>query len=114
MFGSLQLLVVQVISYAAFAGGVWALIDISRRSPAAFASAGKQTKTLWLILAIVATAVLFVVLPFPLGNGGGALNGIIGLAAATVVIIYHVGVKPALGTHRREPKGGGRSTKGGW
>lgn len=113
MFGTLQWFVLVIISYAAFVGGVWALIDIARRSPGAFVSAGKQSKTVWSILLILATALLFVVLPFPLGNGGGAL-GFIGLIGATVVIIYHVGVRPALGSFPKGPRGGGRSTKGGW
>ncbi|NTV39011.1 MAG: DUF2516 family protein [Demequinaceae bacterium] len=113
MFAFLQLIVLSVISYAAFIGGVWAIVDISRRGPGAFVSAGKQTKTLWLIITIVATAILFISLPYPFGGGGGPFN-LIGLAAAAAVIVYHVGVKPALGAHRKGPKSGGRSTKGGW
>ena len=113
MFAFLQLIVLSVISYAAFAFGVWAIFDIARRGPEAFVSAGKQTKTLWLIIVVVATAILFISLPYPFFDGGGPFN-IIGLAAAAAVIVYHVGVKPALGTHRRGPKAGGRNTKGGW
>lgn len=115
MFQFLQFLVIAVISYAAFGAGVWGLIDASRRSHDAFVSAGKQTKTLWIVLLSVATALLFISLPFPLGGGSGPLN-IFGLAAAVAVIIYHVGVKPALGPHRRGPSGGGRSNRntGGW
>jgi hypothetical protein len=113
MFAFLQLIVLSVISYAAFVGGIWAIVDIARRGPEAFVSAGKQTKILWLIIIIVATAVLFISLPYPFGGGGGPFN-IIGLAAAAAVIVYHVGVKPALGAHRRGPKGGGRSNKGSW
>lgn len=115
MFSFLQFLVVAVISYAAFGGGVWALVDASRRSNDAFVNAGKRTKTLWIVILAVATALLFISLPFPLGGGSGPLN-IFGLAAAVAVIIYHVGVKPALGPHRRGPSGGGRSNRntGGW
>jgi Ca2+/H+ antiporter len=114
MFGFLQLVVVSVLSYAAFALGVWALIDIARRGPEVFVSAGKQTKVLWLIIAVVATAVLFIFLPYPFFNGAGVLN-IFGLAASAAVIVYHVGVKPALGAHRKGPKGGGRNNnKGSW
>lgn len=115
MFAGLQVLVIAIISYAAFGGGVWALIDASRRSNDAFVNAGKQSKTLWVVMLAVATAFLFVSLPFPLGGGSGPF-GILGLAAAVVVIIYHVGVKPALGPHRRGPSGGGRSHRntGGW
>jgi 4-hydroxybenzoate polyprenyltransferase len=113
MFAFLQLIVLSVISYAAFALGVWAIFDIARRGPEAFVSAGKQTKILWLLIVIVATAVLFISLPYPFGQGGGPFN-IIGLAAAAAVIVYHVGVKPALGVHRKGPKGGGRSNKGSW
>ncbi|NYI42550.1 DUF2516 family protein [Demequina lutea] len=113
MVGFLQLVILNVVSYAAFIGGVWAIIDIMRRGSEAFVSAGKQTKILWLVIMVVATAVLFISLPIPFGGGGGPFN-IIGLAAAAAVIVYHVGVKPALGAHRKGPKGGGRSNKGSW
>ncbi len=113
MFGFLQLVVGSVLAYAAFALGVWAIFDIVRRGPETFVSAGKQTKVLWLIIVGVATAVLFIFLPFPFFHGAGVLN-IFGLAASAAVIVYHVGVKPALGAHRKGPKGGGRSNKGSW
>lgn len=115
MFQFLQFLVIAVISYAAFGGAVWGLIDASRRSNSAFVNAGKQTKTLWVVFLGVATALLFISLPYPFGGGSGPF-GIIGLAATVAVIIYHVGVKPALGPHRRGPSGGGRSNRntGGW
>ncbi len=113
MFAFLQFIVLTVISYAAFVAGVWAIVDIARRRPEAFTSAGKQTKILWLVIVIVATAILFLALPYPFGGGSGPLN-FIGLIAAAAVIVYHVGVKPALGSRPRGPKGGGRNTKGGW
>jgi len=115
MFGFLQFLVVVGISYALFAGGVWAIVDAARHPASAFVSAGKQSKVLWLVIVGAATAWLFVTLPAPLGRGDGPFD-IFGLAAAVAVIIYHVGVKPALGPHRRGPSGGGRSTRnsGGW
>jgi len=115
MFAGLQWLLVVVISYVIFGAGVWALVDAARRDASAFVNAGKQTKTLWLILVGAATVWLFIALPAPLGRGGGPFD-IFGLAAAVVVIVYHVGVKPSLGPHRRGPSGGGRSNrnKGGW
>jgi cytochrome bd-type quinol oxidase subunit 2 len=114
MVGFLQLVILNVVSYAAFGGGVWAIVDIARRRPEAFVSAGKQTKVLWLIIVVVATAVLFLALPYPFAKGKMSIFDIVPIAAAVGVIIYHVGVKPALGTHRRGPKGGGRSNKGSW
>ncbi|WP_291378418.1 DUF2516 family protein [Demequina sp.] len=115
MFSFLQFLVVAAISYAAFGAAIWGLVDASRRSNEAFVSASKQTKTLWVVILVVATALLFISLPFPLGGGSGPF-GIVGLAAAVAVIVYHVGVKPALGPHRKGPSGGGRNTRntGGW
>lgn len=113
MFSSLQDVVIVAISYTAFAFGVWAIIDVTRHSHGSFTSAGKQTKVLWLIFVILATAILFISLPGPLGKGGGPFN-IVGLIAVAVVVIYHVGVKPALGGHNKGPRGGGRSAKGGW
>lgn len=113
MLSSLQFLVVAAISYTAFFFGVYAIVDIARRSPGAFTNAGKQSKTLWLIIIILATAILFISLPYPLGQGGGPFT-IVGLIAGAVVIVYHVGVKPALGAHRRGPRGGNHNAKGGW
>lgn len=114
MFAFLQFLVVAAISYAAFAGAIWALVDAGRRTPGAFVGAGKQTKTLWMIILGVATALLFISLPYPFGQGSGPF-GLLGLASAAAVVIYHVGVKPALGPHRKGPRGGGRrSNSGGW
>jgi len=114
MFATLQFLIVTLLSYAAFGLGVWALIDAVRRAPGAFESAGKQTKTLWVVILTVATAILFISLPFPYGSASMSIFNFVGLAAAVAVIIYQVGVKPALGAHRKGPRGGGRSTKGGW
>ena len=113
MFGFLQFLVVSIISYAAFIGAVWGLVDASRHSQAAFVSAGKQTKTLWVVILVIATAILFISLPYPFGGGSGPF-GIVGLASAVAVIVYHVGVKPALGARRRGPRGGRAQNKGGW
>jgi 1,4-dihydroxy-2-naphthoate octaprenyltransferase len=116
MFSLLKFLVVTVISYAAFGAGVWALIDASRRSNSAFTNASKQSKTLWIVILAIATALLFVALPLPFSSGQLSIFDIVGLAAAVAVVIYHVGVKPALGPHRRGPSGGGRSNRntGGW
>jgi len=114
MFAFLQFLIVTALSYAAFGLGVWGLIDAARRGPGVFENAGKQTKTLWVVILSVATAILFVTLPFPYGSASRSIFNFVGLAAAVAVIVYHVGVKPALGQHRKGPRGGGRSTKGGW
>jgi hypothetical protein len=111
MFAFLQFLVVTVISYAAFGGAVWALIDAARRRPAAFTNAGKQSKNVWLLILGIATALLFISLPYPFGGGGGPFD-LLGIASAVAVVIYFVGVKPALGPHYRGPKGGGRAPSG--
>jgi hypothetical protein len=115
MFAFLQLLVVQALSYAAFIGGAWALVDVIRRAPDAFVSAGKQSKNLWLLFVGVATAVLFIAIPYPFGLAVLSIFNFVALAAAVVVVIYPVGVTPALGPHRKGPRGGGRrSNSGGW
>jgi hypothetical protein len=116
MFQFLQILVMAAIWYAAFGGAVWGLIDASRRSNDAFVNAGKQSKTLWVVILAVCTALLFVWLPFPFTRGGTDPIGFFTLIIIVAVIVYHVGVKPALGPHRRGPSGGSRSTRntGGW
>lgn len=113
MFALLQDAVIIIISYAAFVGGVWALIDAARTPEAAFTTAGKQSKTLWVVLTVCATAVLFISLPFPFGSGSGPL-WFVGIGAIAVVIIYHVGVKPAVAPYRGMKGPRGPSGRGGW
>lgn len=114
MLGSMQELVTTALAYAAFGLAVYALVDVLRRRPEAFVSAGKQTKAIWGSIVGVATAITFIALPRPLGVGILWTFSFITLAAIAASIIYIVGVKPALGPHR---KGGGsrppRNT-GGW
>lgn len=113
MFGPLQQLIVAIISIAAFGGAVWGLVDAVRVPQDAFPAAGKQSKTLWVVLLGVATAVLFTSLPYPLGWGSGPF-GFLGLAASVAVIVYFVGVRPAIEPFRRSSGGPRRSNTGGW
>lgn len=114
MFAVLQYGVVILIAYAGFIGAVWALISAAGAPAGAFVSAGKQSKTLWVVLTAAASAIQFVFLPFPFGNGGGPLN-FLGIAGIAIAIIYHVGVKPAIAPYRgyKGPRGGQRNS-GGW
>ena len=116
MFSGVQSLIVIVLSYAAFAGAVFALVDAIRAPQSAFTAAGKQNKTLWVVLLSIATLLLFVFLPYPLGGNGGGIFGFLGLAASAAAIIYIVGVRPAIAPFRNT--GGGRGPRsggtGGW
>ncbi|WP_062381444.1 DUF2516 family protein [Demequina pelophila] len=111
MFGSLQAMVVLVISAAALAGAVWGVIDAARRPDTAFRNAGKLTKTIWLAILGVATLIAFISLPWPLGTGGG-IGGILGIVSVVAVIVYFVDVRPKIGG----PTLGGNSNRssGGW
>lgn len=114
MFGTLQWGIVLILSVAAFVGAVWGVIDASRYSPQTFVNAGKQTKTVWVVLLVIAALVAFVSLPAPIGQGGGII-GFLGIAAVAVVGIYFAGVRPKLrefGPPRRNPGGG--NNRGGW
>lgn len=115
MFAILQTAVIAIIAYAGLAGAVWALINAATAPGQAFTTAGKQSKTLWVVLTAAASAVLFVLLPFPFGSGGGPLN-LLGIGGIAVAIIYHVSVKPAIAPHRgtRGPRGGSHRNSGGW
>ena len=116
MFALFQLALVAILSYAALVAAVWALVDAARTPGEAFTSAGKQSKTLWLVLTGIASALLIVLAPHPFGNGGGVIN-FLGIGAAAAVIIYHVSVKPAVAPYRniRRPKGGNSGpSRGGW
>lgn len=87
IFGAQSLLQV-VIGVGVLAMMLWALIDCARTRPDAFVAAGKRTKTFWLLLTGVATAIgfIFVFSPFNLFN-------VIAIVAAGV---YHADVRPAL------------------
>ena len=81
-----------VISLAVFAIKVWALVDAISRSEPAFPAAGKQTKTFWIVVLVLAVF-----------SGFLGFLSILGLVAA---IVYLVDVRPAVRGLRR----GGSST----
>jgi hypothetical protein len=115
MFAALQWGIVLILSVAAFVGAVWGVIDASRYTPQTFTNAGKQTKTVWVVLLVVAALIAFISLPAPIGQGGGIV-GFLGIAAVVIVGIYFAGVRPKLrefGPPRRGGTGGGNS-RGGW
>lgn len=93
LFASLQALIVLAISVAALVAAIVATIHAARTPEGAFKAAGKQSKTLWLIVMLAAAVIAFVSLPWPLGSGSGAL-GILGLVSLGAVIYYLVEVKP--------------------
>ena len=76
---------------------LFALVDAAVRPEPVWRAAGTSSKTLWLVLLVV--AVLF--------NGLGGILAIAGLVAA---IVYLVDVRPKL----REVRGGGRPGGGRW
>ena len=119
MLGFLQGLINWALSAAVLAFGIWALIDAIRHSDAAFTSAGKLSKMVWVAILAVAAAIAFVSLPalpflYVFGASGGGVFWFGGLAASVAIIVYFVSIRPKLG-----PSGGssgGRSTRssGGW
>jgi nitrate/nitrite transporter NarK len=78
-----------VIFLAVFAIKIWALVDALTRRDAAFPAAGKQTKTLWIVILVLA-----------LFSGFLGFLSILGLVAA---IVYLVDVRPAV---KVIPRGG--------
>ncbi len=109
LFGSLQMLVTLALSVAALVGSVWALIDAAKYSNDAFVAAGKQTKTIWLVILGVAALIAFLSMPYPLGGGGG-ITGFLGIIAIVAVIYYFVDVRVKVAPHHRP---GSRGPKGG-
>ncbi len=95
-----------VLSIAAFALTVYALVDVLRRPAEAFPYAGKRTKTFWSVVLGVATAVAFVFL----FNSPLSIFGILSVVAAG---IYLADVRPAVRTYRGGP-GRGLGSTGGW
>ncbi|SEJ09728.1 DUF2516 family protein [Demequina mangrovi] len=120
MFGVLQSLLVWALSAATLAACAWGLIDAARRPEAAFTSAGKWSKTIWLIILGVATALAFIsmpALPFLniLGANGGGVLWFGGLAAIVAAAIYFADVRPKLGSGGFGSSGGSRGrSSGGW
>lgn len=68
----------------------WAFIDAVSRRAELFEAAGKQTKSLWMLILGVALAAFMITLPFM-----GLLN-ILNMAGAVASIVYLVDVRPAL------------------
>ncbi|MEO8106736.1 MAG: DUF2516 family protein [Actinomycetes bacterium] len=79
-----------VLSFAAFALGVFTFIDALTRPTAAFVAAGKLTKPIWLAITGVSALVLF---PFfrPFG-----LFSFFGIPALVAVLVYFLDVRPAV------------------
>ena len=90
---------------AAFVVEAWAFVDAIIRPKAAFPAAGKQTKTIWLLILGVATVI---------GVAGAvqllSLVSIIPIAAFAAAAIYLVDVRPKVrtmkaGSSRQGPYG---------
>ncbi|WP_270886839.1 DUF2516 family protein [Pedococcus sp. 5OH_020] len=90
VLGSAQGIVILLLSLAAFAAEVFALVDALRHRPDAFVAAGKRTKKFWTLV-----------------TGVGALFGFISVANSTTLFsvgiiaivaagIYLADVRPAL------------------
>ena len=109
MIANLQYYVMLAVGLVAFGLSLWALVDAGSRPAGAFTSAGKRTKTFWLVLTALATALTFV------GVGGGL--SFFTLGSAIVAGIYLADVRPAVQPYsrRRGPGGpGGTPSRGGW
>jgi cobalamin synthase len=83
-----QGLIVLLLSLAAFAVEVFALVDAAREREDAFRAAGKQTKQRWLVFLAIATLVGF-------GSISARLS-FFGLIAVVVAAVYLADVRPAL------------------
>lgn len=109
MIATAQNYVVLAVGLVAFGLALWSLVDAATRPATAFTSAGKRTKTFWLVLTGVATALTFV------GFGGGL--SFFTLGAAIIAGIYLADVRPAVQPYsRRRGRGGpgGPPSRGGW
>lgn len=105
-----QSLILLALGMAALAMEIYCLVDALRYPEQAYTAAGKLTKTWWLVILGVATAVGFVTVRSVLGFG------ILGVVAAGV---YLADVRPALRaisprTNRRGGRAGGNGPYGAW
>lgn len=113
IFGSIQGIVVFLISVGAFAFEVWALIDALRYPGGAYVAAGKETKALWGGLLGGAAVVGFLGLPEPLGFSYTQALSFLGIAAIAAAAVYAARVRPALRGIGRAPRKS-RNKRGGW
>lgn len=94
-----------ILAIAAFAVEIWAFVDAVRYQPGAYVAAGKQTKTIWMIILGVALVI---------GLGGAAhvisVLQILPVAAFIAAAIYLADVRPKL---RQVAGGGGGSSSSG-
>ncbi len=91
----------EVLMIAAVVVEAWAFVDALRRPTGAFPAAGKQTKTLWLIILGVATVVGLASVAY-----GVSLISILPIVAFVAAAIYLADVRPKV----REFKGGGTTS----
>lgn len=89
VLGSAQFMVVVLLSVAAFAAEVFALVDALRTRPDAFVAAGKRTKKFWGIVNGLAALLGFVSI-------GSSLLFSLGIFAIVGSAIYLADVRPAL------------------
>lgn len=94
--GSVQLVVVLVLSVVALGLEVYALVDAIRHRPDAYVAAGKRTKGFWVAILAVATAFGFVALPPPIGAGFISSLGILSLLGVVAAAVYLTDVRPAV------------------
>jgi hypothetical protein len=84
-----QNLVLVLLSLAAFALEVFALVDAARHRPDAYTAAGKLTKNKWMLILGIATAIGFIFLfSSPLG--------FLSIIAVVAAAVYLADVRPAL------------------
>lgn len=102
--GQIQLLVVMALAVIAFGLELYALVDAARTRQDAFSAAGKQTKTLWMVILGVGTAFGFIALP---PYGILPVYHLLPLAGVVAAAVYLTDVKPAVQQYRGG--GGGRN-----
>lgn len=112
--GSVQWILYLLVLLLVFGAGVWALVDAALRPGTAFTSAGKASKTAWVLILVGAVVLAFLTMPpgGPLAGGGFLVMSL----SAVAVIVYFVDVRPAVAPYsrRRGGRGGSGGTPGGW
>jgi hypothetical protein len=105
-----------ILLIVAFTAEAWALVDALRRPAAAFVAASKQSKKLWTIILVVATALgmAHAVLPSRGFSPIALLIGILPVAAFIAAAIYLADVRPAVRTYRGGRGGSSAGPYGPW
>ncbi|MDR0625972.1 MAG: DUF2516 family protein [Bifidobacteriaceae bacterium] len=108
------IIIVALLSLAAFAVEVFALVVALKAPAAAYTAAGKLSKGAWVAITAVATLIGFSAAPLPLLGGSRGFGGLLSIAALVAALVFIVDVRPAVSGASGGRGRPGPRQQGGW